>query len=141
MSDPSPAAAADVSDGGPGPRVRTVLLTVPADTDVLALVRLNAALLGAFADFTVDEIDDLRIAIDEAVAHVASLDGAAEVQLRFEVRPPTLTIDVDRADTAEAPPMSDLAQIVLQATTDEFADEHRDGHYRLRLVKRHAAEM
>ena len=75
MSDPSPevaTAAADVSDGGPGPRVRTVLLTVPADTDVLALVRLNAALLGAFADFTVDEVDDLRIAIDEAVAHVAA---------------------------------------------------------------------
>lgn len=126
----------DLAPAEPAPR--DVLLTVPADTDVLALVRLNAAMLGAFAAFDVDEVDDLRIAVDEAVAHVASLEGDAEVRLRFRVWPDSLTIEVERTGTRVIPPLGDLAQIVLQATTDEYTQEQLDGGYRLRLVKRHA---
>jgi serine/threonine-protein kinase RsbW len=142
MSEPAPTTPDDSRARGPSPTAgRTVLLTVPADTDVLALVRLNAAMLGAFANFTVDEVDDMRIAVDEAVAHVASLEGASEIHLRFEVGPTSLVIEVDRGATDRAEPLSDLALIVLQATTDEFTDEHRDGHYRFRMVKHHAAEL
>lgn len=43
-----------------------VILSVPADSAYLSVVRTAAAGLGARLDFTVDEIEDLRIAVDEA---------------------------------------------------------------------------
>jgi len=45
-----------------------VVLTVPADSVYLSVVRTAAAGLGARLDFTLDDIEDLRIAVDEACA-------------------------------------------------------------------------
>jgi serine/threonine-protein kinase RsbW len=46
----------------------TVELTVPADPAYIAVLRTVTAVLAARRDFTIDEIDDLRIAVDEACA-------------------------------------------------------------------------
>ena len=46
----------------------TVELTVPADPAYLSVLRTVIASLAAQRDFTLDEIDDLRIAVDEAGA-------------------------------------------------------------------------
>lgn len=45
-----------------------VELTVPADPAYVAVLRAVTASLAARRDFTLDEIDDLRIAVDEACA-------------------------------------------------------------------------
>ncbi|GAB6899735.1 anti-sigma regulatory factor [Kineosporia succinea] len=70
-------------------RLDTVDLRVPADPAYLAVVRTAAAGLGTRLDLTLDEIEDLRIAVDEACslllagrAHPGrTLDAAFEVGL------------------------------------------------------------
>lgn len=124
---------------GAVPATREVTLTVPADTDVLSLVRLNASLLASFAAFTVDEVDDLRIAVDEAVAYVAAVPGGDRIELRFVVGPDSLELEAVRAGTTGHEPLSELAQIVLGATTDEFEHVLGPSQVRVRLRKRRGA--
>src|SRR3954470_10028536 len=79
-----------------------VHLRVPADPAYLAVIRTAAAGLAARLDLTMDEIEDLRIAVDEACALLldqrgnpgASLttvftshDGTLEVEVRGPARP------------------------------------------------------
>ena len=45
-------------------------LRIPADSAYLAVLRTATAGLAARLDFTLDDIEDLRIAVDEACAMV-----------------------------------------------------------------------
>ena len=47
-----------------------VMLRIPADSAYLAVLRTATAGLAARLDFTLDDIEDLRIAVDEACAMV-----------------------------------------------------------------------
>jgi serine/threonine-protein kinase RsbW len=58
VSEPHPASDAE----------STVELTVPADSAYVSVLRTVTASLAARRDFTIEEIDDLRIAVDEASA-------------------------------------------------------------------------
>ena len=49
---------------------------MPADGAYLSVLRTATAGLAARLDFTLDEIEDLRIAVDEACAHAARPGGA-----------------------------------------------------------------
>jgi serine/threonine-protein kinase RsbW len=68
------------------PRGDVVEVSVPADAGYVATLRLIAAGLAARCDLTVDDIEDLRLAVDEACAlllpHAAR--GSA-LQARFEL--------------------------------------------------------
>jgi serine/threonine-protein kinase RsbW len=88
MSDP---AASD-----PGPVVEdAVQIRLPADSAYLSVLRTATAGLAARLDFTLDEIEDLRIAVDEACAMLLpqSLPGA-QLSCRFQLRPDTLEVTV-----------------------------------------------
>ncbi len=73
----------------------TVELTVPADPAYLSVLRTVIASLAARRDFTLDEIDDLRIAVDEAGAlllphaspgsQLSAVFGGEVTSLRAEV--------------------------------------------------------
>ncbi|GAB3969910.1 hypothetical protein GCM10027615_25150 [Plantactinospora veratri] len=72
-----------------------VLLTVPADGGFLGVLRTATAGLAARLHFALDEIEDLRIAVDEACAMllaVATRD--AELDCRFAVTDDALTVEV-----------------------------------------------
>ena len=47
-----------------------VELRIPADSAYVAVLRMATAGLAARLDFTLDDIEDLRIAVDEACAMV-----------------------------------------------------------------------
>ena len=60
--------AARVTDvAGTRPR-DVVVISMPASSAYLAVLRTATAGLAARLDFTIDEIEDLRIAVDEACA-------------------------------------------------------------------------
>src|SRR3954471_2257430 len=100
----------------------TVELTVPADPAYLSLLRTVIASLAAGRDFTLDEIDDLRIAVDEAGAlllphaapasQLSAVFGGAPGSLRAEV-----SVTVPSGHPAE-PDRSSFAWLVLAALTD-----------------------
>jgi serine/threonine-protein kinase RsbW len=79
----------------PAPAQAEVSLRVPADSAYVSVLRTMTAGLAARLDFTVDDIEDLRIAVGEACALVlpeATPDGDLEAD--FRLTPGTLTITV-----------------------------------------------
>src|SRR5438552_18911878 len=83
-----------------------VVLVVPADGSYLAVLRTATAGLAARLQFTLDEIEDLRIAVDEACAILLAIAPAqTDVTSEFTVTDHALSIELSVlvADRA-APP-------------------------------------
>ncbi len=100
-----PADAADV-----------VELSVPADPAYLAVIRTATAGLAARLEMTLDEIEDLRIAVDEACAllleHRAHPGG--EVRAAFTIHPHLLEV-IMSGPARNLPDRSSFAWTVLEA--------------------------
>jgi len=118
-----------------------VLLAVPASGAWLGVLRTATASLASRLQFTLDEIEDLRIAVDEACAillALASLD--AVLSCRFTVTSHALTVDAsvptDNAVGVRLPSGESFAWQVLSALADEVSATV-DGHQAsIRLTKR-----
>lgn len=70
-----------------------VVLTVPAQTSFVSLVRTAASAVCAQADFTVDALDDLKLAVDEACA--LAIAAAADTDLTVTLRVTGQTVEVE----------------------------------------------
>ena len=120
-----------------------MLLAVPASGAYLGVLRTATAGLAARLQFTLDEIEDLRIAVDEACAillAVAALD--AELACRFAVTDDTLTVEaaVPAASSAVRLPSGEsFAWQVLSALTDEVSAQVINGRVMIQLTKRRPA--
>ncbi|MGE0878609.1 MAG: ATP-binding protein [Acidimicrobiia bacterium] len=60
-------------------------LTLPADTRLVRLARLVASGVAAAVNFDVDEVDDLRIAVDEMCTALIEGGDGTPLRLRFVV--------------------------------------------------------
>jgi serine/threonine-protein kinase RsbW len=116
-----------------------VVLVVPADGSYLAVLRTATAGLAARLQFTLDEIEDLRIAVDEACAILLSVAPAqTEVTSQFEVTDEALSIDVSVPVTGRGalPGGNSFSWQVLTALAGEVS-ARSDGHRAaIRLTKR-----
>lgn len=105
--------------------VEVVELDLPLSTRHASTARVVAASLAADAGFTVDEIDDLRLGLNEAVSVVADTTGddTARLRLRFEVDGARISIEATRSGTQAAPAdgPDELAQRILGAVVDTFS--------------------
>lgn len=129
-------------DGGAGDH--DVELVLPADTQHLRLARLVAAGVAAPAGLGVDDVDDLRIAVDELCVTLvqASAPGGrltlafsyADGEVRVQGRAP-LDHPLDPADRRLG-----LSKEILAVVANEHDLSDRDGHLNFRLVKRRAEE-
>ena len=84
-----------------------------------------AAALGADAGFSVDELDDIRLALSEvfsALAEVASDDADTDtrVQVSFAIDSGSIRIAVRPDGDATTIDLDDLALGILRSVTDEF---------------------
>ena len=94
-----------------------VELGVPARTAYVSVLRTTAAALAARLDFTLDEIEDLRIAVDEASALLLT-QAVPDSQLtcRFELAGDELVVSVSvHARNPRVPTRSSFAWTVLTA--------------------------
>ncbi len=102
-----------------------VALTIPAQARHVVLARTAGASVAAHAGFTIDRIDDVRLAIDEAVAlslSYADIDERVGVELELltsglEIRIRTATSNVER------PSERTFAWMVLATLADELHAE------------------
>ncbi len=82
----------------PEPEAQTlgvVELRIPARAEWVAVARLAAAAVGSRMRFSVDEIDDLKLAIAEACTNIIQRSEAIEnIDLRWEAGPIDLRITV-----------------------------------------------
>ncbi len=110
----------------------------PALAGYLTVSRLNAAAVGAAADFDLEELDDLRLAVNEAVTWLlADEEAGGHVELAFNAVDRGVEIVGIRAGD-DLPPRrtDDLIEAILGATVDAFEFSVTEGGERqVRLVK------
>lgn len=119
-----------------------VLLTVPADGGYLGVLRTATAGLAARLHFALDEIEDLRIAVDEACAMLLAVAVRhADLSCRFAVTDDALTVEVTvpTVKGARLPAESSFAWKVLTALTTAAGAEATGTSATIRLLTRRTA--
>ena len=113
------------------------MLTVPADGAYLSVLRTATAGLAARLHYTLDESEDLRIAVDEACAMLlAGATGETELTCTFEVADKELAVSVSVPENGSPLPGSQtFAWMVLSALAGEVQADVRDGRSTIRLTK------
>jgi serine/threonine-protein kinase RsbW len=137
-------------DGTPAeapPTRDMVSIRLPASGAYLAVLRTTTASLAARLDFTLDEIEDLRIAVDEASALlIAGAVEGADLTSVFEMSADSIHISVStmtaggtqgtNSSSSGAPARDSFAWTVLSALAGEVdAWTDPDGRQTISLVK------
>jgi serine/threonine-protein kinase RsbW len=112
-----------------------VSLTLPASAPYLSLLRSTVAHLAARLDFTIEEIDDVRMAADEAANLLLAASDGSGIELsahlgeglRLELRAVAVR-DLELDDDS-------LSWIVLGALADEVSARTEGDHAVLTLTK------
>jgi len=131
--------------------VRIVRLRLPARAEYIALGRLALTGLAEARAFEPDVIADLKLALTEAVSnsvrHAYGADGEGQVEIRYELRPDCVRIEViddgegfDSDATAfegDEPSEGGLGIAIIRTIADELEIDSRPGvrGSRLRFVK------
>ena len=115
-----------------------VVLRLPAASAYLSVLRTATASLASRLDFTLDDIEDLRIAVDEACALLLphAVEGSS-LECAFDLSPDALAVTVS-VPTAEPVPIAQdsFAWTVLTALVGEVTSKETDDGVMLSLVKR-----
>ena len=108
-----------------------VELRLPADSAYASVLRTTAAGLAARIDVTIDDIEDLRIAVGEANAMVLPEAGpGSDLHCRFFLAPGRLTIAVSvTSPGAAAPDRDSFAWQVLTTLASSATAESVDGQF------------
>jgi serine/threonine-protein kinase RsbW len=118
-----------------------VELRIPADSAFLAVLRTATAGLAARLDFTLDDIEDLRIAVDEACAMVLpQAREGSDLTCAFTLGEGTLEVAVSaESDEPRQPSRDGFAWTVLAALTSSVSADVTDDRLTITL-SRHTAE-
>ncbi len=117
-----------------------VRLAVPARPEFLRLARVTAAGLASRLGFSFDEVEDLRLAIDELCYGLTGSDGRdGTVHVRYLLDGGSLLVEGEGRFTSAARPveLSDLSKVILTALVDEHELKSGPDGPMFRLLKRH----
>jgi serine/threonine-protein kinase RsbW len=108
-----------------------VELRLPADGAYASVLRTTTAALAARLDFTIDDIEDLRMAVAEATAMVLEVaDEGTDLLSRFVLAPGELTVSVSVGAAAPTEPDYDsFAWQVLTTLATSAKVETDDGRF------------
>jgi len=118
-----------------------ISLSTPARSEFVHLLRGVAAGVGASVDLSFDEIDDLRLAVDEACAHLLKLEPkATALRLRIERRQRSLDVVVSLVAEQDGGLLPQTQQFltwhILAALTDGAAVESTEDGPAIRFSKK-----
>jgi serine/threonine-protein kinase RsbW len=114
-----------------------VELRIPADSAFLAVLRTATAGLAARLDFTLDDIEDLRIAVDEACAMVLpQAREGSDLTCAFILGAGSLSVAVSaECDHPMQPSRDGFAWTVLAALTSSVQAEVTDDRLTITLSR------
>lgn len=119
---------------------QNVILRFPASSERVRLARTVAAVLGDEAGFDYDEVEDLRIGVDELCFALLERSGsAAVIELTADAQPGEITIEgivvgeTSSPATADSP--SEITRQILATVLDDYELELDGDNPRFRLVK------
>jgi serine/threonine-protein kinase RsbW len=120
------------------PNGDVVHVVVPADVAYVSTLRLTAAGLAARCELTIDDIEDLRLAVDEACALLLPhARHESTLEARFELAYARLTVhaSITCVDGAQLD-RTGFAWTVLGALAAPVQVTHNDGRITIALTKR-----
>jgi serine/threonine-protein kinase RsbW len=119
-----------------------VELRLPADNAYVSVLRTTSAGLAARLDFTLDDIEDLRMAVGEASALVLpEAEPGSDLLCQFFLRPRELTIQVGVPSRQPTPPDEDsFAWQVLTTLATKASASTDDRRYTITLSMQSALQ-
>ena len=113
-----------------------VELRLPADGAYASVLRTTSAALAARIDFTIDDIEDLRMAVAEATAMVLEVaDDGTDLVSSFGLRPGEMTVAVSvGAQTPGEPDYDSFAWQVLTTLSTTAKVEAAGGRFTVTMT-------
>ena len=116
----------------------SITLTVPARGEYAKTVRMTAAQLASRIGMSYDQVDDVRIAAEEAFVYACECAlEAGDITFTFTVTESSLDIQVGPlagcCGTPAGPAADTYAEFILRSVCDEFSVRHEAGHCVLNL--------
>jgi len=114
-------------------------LSIPVRADLVVLARLTAATMASRAEFAVEEIEDLRLAVEELCLSLVRGDGEGRLHLRYtrldDLVEISCSLEPDGTEQKTAPDsqqgqhaVNELSLRILDALVDEHGRGHDDLH-------------
>ena len=107
------------------PSYPIVEFCIPPDPTYVRVARLVTGDMAERAGFSVDELDDVRLAVDELCALLIGGDRAA-LELRLQAIDHELVIEAKTAGAHEAEGASGLSEMLLRALVDSCVFDTAD---------------
>lgn len=121
----------------------TVELVLPVRADLVVLARYTAATIASRADFDVEEIEDLRLAVEELCLSVVDGSRDGRLELRFQRDEGEVEVECVFVPAGGTSPNgssverhSDLSDRIVDALVDEHGQDLDGGRPRAWLRKR-----
>lgn len=106
--------------------VKKVAMNVPAAAEFARTLRMTASSLAVSCDMSVDDVEDVRIAVDEGFVYTCATRPAS-VDVSFTLSDGSMAIDfalgsqpVSEVTESGEPVSIDLVELLLSAVCDEF---------------------
>lgn len=116
---------------------RNIEIVLPARTEMAATLRVLAASLGTDLGFTVDEIDDLRLALTEVFSSAADRETSDRISVTF--RPGERDVEVIMFVLGpNGIELDDLATTILGSIVESFQIVDGTVTFTKRAVEAHA---
>ena len=122
-------------DGGGQGGFDGIELAIPATPSLLHLARMTAGVVAARADLGLDDVEDLRLAVDELCLPFLGREGATEGRLLLRYRWDSQTIEISCTQTAGSRPgpgddevRDELSAQILDALVDDHGVTTSGGH-------------
>ena len=135
--------APDTPRIGQPTRRSDVELRLPADGAYVSVLRTAASGLAARLDFTIDDIEDVRMAVSEACAlALPEADEDSDLVAQFYLDPGSITASV--SVTAADPKPTDFdswAWQVLTALTAKASSSAAEGQFTVSMTLRSAVDL
>lgn len=117
---------------------QTVMLKVPPSADHMALLRATVSSFAAREQFTIDQVDDLRMAVEEAAILLLRRNGGEHLTLTITARDAAMEIELHTVvDTST--PVVDRASFtwkILEALSDDVRSDTTGTRGTVVLTKR-----
>lgn len=109
---------------------------VPAETAYVAVVRMATAGIAARLDFTLDDVEDLRMAVGEACALVlASATPGGDLYAGFGLGADRIDVEISADSPVGDPPdTNSFAWQVLSSTAEDVRGSVSEGRLRINLA-------
>lgn len=121
----------------------SVELSIPVQADLVVLARLTAATVAGRAGFGVEDIEDVRLAVEELCLSLVGSEQDGRLHFTYDVEGDAITVGCwfETPDGAAQPrgrEADDLSLRILDALVDEHGRGDHKGHPSAWLCKRRA---